>query len=473
MMEPVDINAPGLEDLVVETDQTKEGCEPPCEFRTGAAGTGKTFSVRAEIEKDPKRALLCATTGIAAVNLNTVTLHSALGLHPDSIEDQFTSGFMRQSMHQIARQYRSLGIDEMSMLRADLLDMLYQTAEQVNDYADVKEPFGLTLIGDLCQLPPIKEKHERDLPWVFNAECWPRFESNTTTLTKNWRQGDGTFLDALNCLRRGDGRGGVAALRVANVHFTRALDPGFDGTVILGRNMEVDNYNQLRYWKLKGHEFTFPTRRWGKESGGWKNIPDTLKLKIGAYVMVLANDTERDEVTSQPMFRWVNGDCGHVVDASGPREVEDGVIEEDFLPSFAVKLVRTGQVVDIDYIERRTQQKSPPDEFTDDEIKAAKDGAPTTKLRDGTFYDPKKGFWVRGAIHYMPLRLAYATTVHKSQGLTLDRIMVDLRHAFLGEPAMTYVAFSRCRAAEGLHVVGDPRMVERRCRIDERVRRWL
>src|SRR5262249_13912154 len=122
-------------------------------------------------------------------------------------------------------------------------------------------------------------------------------------------------------------------------------------------------------------------------------------------------------------------------------------------------------------VERRVQHKHPPDEFTDDEIKEARKHG--TKLKDGTFWDPKKGFWVRGAIRYMPLRLAYATTVHKSQGLTLDRIQVDLRNAFLGQPAMTYVALSRCRTADGLHLVGSPEMLSRRCRVDAKVVRWL
>jgi hypothetical protein len=172
--------------------------------------------------------------------------------------------------------------------------------------------------------------------------------------------------------------------------------------------------------------------------------------------MCLSNDTERDELSGQPLFRWVNGDCGYV------RGFQ--------LSGVLVELIRTGETVAIDSIERRTQQKAPPDEFTDDEIDQAKLGK---RLSDGTFYDPKKGFWVRGAITYMPLRLAYATTVHKSQGLSLDRIMVDMRHSFLGEPAMSYVAMSRCRTAEGLHIVGDAKLVERRCKIDEAVRRWL
>lgn len=474
-MKPVDLNSPDLEDVVVEIDDTKrEKVETPIKFITGAAGTGKTFSVRTAIEKDPKAALLCATTGIAAVNLGTITLHSALGLHPDSLEDQFTTGYMRQKMHQVARHHRSIGIDEMSMLSATLLDMLYQTAEQVNDYADVKDPFGITLIGDFCQLPPINE------PWAFEAQCWPKFESNTVRLTKNWRQGDGAFLDALNYLRSGDGRRGADCLRSSGVHFERALSPTFDGTVIMGRNAEVDNYNQLRYWKLKGKEQRYPSVRWGKESGGWQNIPNVLVMKDGAYVMLLANDTTRDPITHQPMFRWVNGDCGHV------KEVGVGAI--------VVELVRNGNVVTLGNVCRQTTQKAVPDDLlerhpdlSEKEIRARytmhsgiaeedEDGnviTMSTHRGDEPIWDVDKGRWIVGAITYMPVRLAYATTVHKSQGLTLDRIQVDLRHSFLGSPAMTYVACSRCRTADGLHLVGDPAMVERRCKTDEKVLRWL
>jgi len=190
-------------------------------------------------EQDPSAALLTATTGVASVNLGTVTFWSALGLHPDSIEDQFTSGAMRMRMHNIAKSHRKLVIDEASMLSGLTLDMLYQTAGQVNEYTDIKEPFGLVLVGDLCQLPPIKA------PWIFESQCWPKFDAGTVRLTTNYRQGAGRFLDALNALRRGAGREGAMLLN-GIAHFDRALNPAFDGTVILGKNKQVDNYNWLR-----------------------------------------------------------------------------------------------------------------------------------------------------------------------------------------------------------------------------------
>lgn len=461
-MKPVDLNSPDLEDAVVEIEASKEKIKTPVEFRTGAAGTGKTFSVRMEIEADPSRALLCATTGIAATNLGTITLHSALGLYPGSIEDQFTTGYMRARMHQVARHHRALCIDEMSMLRRDLLDMLYTTAEQVNEYADVKDPFGIILVGDLCQLPPIQDEGDIEVPWVMGAECWPKFDAATTTLTKNYRQGDGSFLDALNALRRGDGRTAAGLLRDAGVHFERDIKGDFDGTTIVGLNKHVENHNKLRYWKLRGKEQRFKSVRWGKESGGWKHVPEVLVLKEGAYVMALSNDTSRDPLTKQPRFRWVNGFCGHV--------------KEMTAYSVSIEFENTKRVETLDYIVRETSQKHTPDVLTerhpdlaDKELRAKY----SSNSMGEPFWDVERSRWIVGALQFMPLRLAYATTIHKSQSLTLDKIQVDMRHAFVGESAMLYVACSRARTADGLHLVGDPTMVERRCKTDEAVRRWL
>lgn len=461
-MKPIDLNSPDLEDAQVEIAESKESCETPVQFRTGAAGTGKTFSIRAEIEEDPSRALLCATTGIAATNLGTTTLHSALGLHPDSIDDQFTTGYMRSRMHQIARNHRAIGIDEMSMLRHNLLDMLYTTAEQVNEYADIKESFGIILVGDLCQLPPIQEDDDHDVPWVMNAECWPKFQANTTKLTKNYRQGDGTFLDALNALRRGDGKAALPLLRAAGVHFERDIKSDFDGTTIVGINKHVENHNKLRYWKLRGKEQRFKSVRWGKENGGWRHVPEVLVLKEGAYVMALSNNTSRDPLTKQPRFRWVNGFCGHV--------------KEMTAYSVSIEFENTKRVETLDYIVRETSQKHTPDvlaerhpDLTEKELRAKY----SSNNMSEPFWDVERSRWIVGALQFMPLRLAYATTVHKSQGLSLDKIQVDARHAFLGESAMLYVACSRARAADGLHIIGDASLVERRCKLDPKVLEWL
>jgi|SRR5579872_326338 len=437
-------------DIELELAPTKENVAPACQFITGIAGSGKSFYVRSLAEADPKWGLLCATTGIAAVNMGTITLNSALGFFDtSSLEDLYACGRLQMKLAQVARVYRHLAIDEVSMMDGRQLDILYRAVTEANGRSDVSEPLGIVLTGDMMQLPPIKAQ------WVFEAESWPEFDRNTLRLTTNYRQGDGEFLDALNHLRSGNGPAAVDILRRICT-FTTRTEANFDGTVIVGKNVDVDRYNWIRYSKVPGVERTYPSTRWGRESGGWRLIPDELKLKVGSYVMILANDTSRD-LSGNPRFSWVNGDCGEIVDL-GPFSV-------------VVKLRRTGEEVDICRIERRTEQKHSPDEFSDTELEDAKEYG--SKLSDGTFWDTKKSRWVRGSITYLPLRLAWATTVHKSQGVTLDRVLVDLRNAFLGEPSMVYVATSRCRTAAGLHLIGTPDMLVRRTKTDPKVARWL
>lgn len=451
-MERVDLNDPELQDAVVELsdETTRSGHDTPCTFTTGIAGSGKSFLWRKRVEEDASAAMLCATTGIAAVNMGTTTFWSALGLHPDSIEDQFISGRMRQRMHQIALTHRKLGIDEASMLSGLVLDMLYQTAEQVNEYADVKEPFGLLLIGDMCQLPPIKA------PWIFTAECWSKFEQGTERLDTNWRQGAGAFLDGLNALRRGDGPAGAAILKPI-VKWERELNPRFDGTVILGKNKQVDNYNQLRFMKMPGQSMPYKAWRWGKQRSEWDNIPEQLQLKDQTYVLVLSNDTEKG-LDGRSMFRWVNGDTGRVV-TCGPNSV-------------TVKLTRTGEEHEITSVRREVLSRETPSEFDADECERAKETQ--KELADGSYWDARKKRWIRGAITYLPLRLGYATSVHKSQGTSIGGpVMIDVREPFLNEPTMIYVSLSRATKGENLHIVGDEAMLARRCRIDERTRPWL
>ena len=308
------------------------------------------------------------------------------------------------------------------------------------------------LVGDLAQLPPINQS------WCFEAECWPRFEAATTKLEKIWRQSDVLFIDAINRIRSGDGRGGGESLGRCGVVFDRQANPNFEGTTIVGTNDEVARYNNIHFLRLKSAAMTYRAERWGKQRSEWvKNIPDQMQLKDGAYVMILANDTSKDPVTKEPLLRWVNGDCGHV-ESMGPLSVN-------------VKLVRTGEVQNIRAIERENGQKHAPDEFTDEECAEAKKNH--SRLADGTYWDSEKRIWVRGTIRYLPVRLAYATTVHKSQGLSLDNIQVDLRHNFVGKPSMVYVAISRARTAAGLRLIGNAELLARRCNVDEKVRRWL
>src|SRR5690348_7876316 len=181
----------------------EEAPPPLCRFLTGAAGTGKTYQVRERIANDPAEGVLCATTGIAGVNLGTVTINSLLRyFDTESLINSYVSGRLVSRLAKLAQSARNLYVDEVSMMPAEQLDTLYQAVREANQRKSVlksKNPdgLGLVLVGDLCQLPPIKAR------WIFEAECWPEFDRGTERLEKNWRQADEEFLTAINHLRAG------------------------------------------------------------------------------------------------------------------------------------------------------------------------------------------------------------------------------------------------------------------------------
>lgn len=162
--------------------------------------------------------------------------------------------------------------------------------------------------------------------------------------------------------------------------------------------------------------------------------------------MILANDTSSGE------FQYANGDCGWVVEASTIRQ------------TIAVRLARNDDVVEIPQIDRHLHST--------DEVEAV-EGASGSPTWGQPYWDERAEKYVVGTVRYFPLRLAYASTVHKSQGLTLDRIQLDIRNAFFGSPAMSYVAVSRCRTAEGLRIIGSEKLLAQRCKIDPKISLWI
>lgn len=426
-----------------EIDLDFDSPPPRCAFVTGAAGTGKTYQVREKIAADQREGQLCATTGIAGVNLGTVTINSLLRyFDTESMINAFVSGRLVSRLARLGAKVRNLYIDEISMMPAEQLDTLYQAVSEANRRKMVTkmnpEGLGIVLVGDLCQLPPIKAR------WIFEAECWPGFDEGTTRLEKNWRQADEEFLTAINHLRAGKGEEGAVALRSTTADFSSALDLHFPGTTIMAKNDEVDRFNWQALQRVKGEKFVINSRRWhvAKPPGEWKNVPERLELKIGAYVMILANDTRE--------FTYANGDCGLIVGRDAT--------------SVQVRLARNDEVVEIGNIERKVHSPDS-DNFGNDVPKAPTWGSP--------WFDELAEKYVIGAVRYLPLRLAWASTVHKSQGLTLDRVQLDLRNHFFSQPAMAYVAVSRCRTPEGLRIVGDEKLLASRCRIDPRVEKWV
>lgn len=425
-----------------ECEMEQQQVTVPCEDIGGVAGTGKTFLVRQRIADDPSWGLLCATTGIAAVNLGATTLNSALGFFDTaSLKDAYLSGQLVRRLHAIAQEHRNLIIDEKSMMDKLQLEVIYRAVTAVNEYSDMRgRPFGIVLVGDFAQLPPVNAQ------FAFMADCWPEFAARSTKLTKIWRQEQLEFLNALNAARRGDGGLAAEILSSVGVRWETSLITEFTGTTLVPKNDQVDRFNEMSLMHVRGRAFSVTSRSWGKLRGEWKGIPSTAQFKVGAYVMILNNASD-----GEGGFAYVNGDCGIIEDWDGTE--------------FHVRLVRGDRLVRVPKLVRAVASKDKPEGWPDEAYRT--DGYHARLHRDA------KGKYVSGQVEYYPVRLAFASTVHKSQGLSLDKLQVDIRNNFFSHPSMMYVALSRCRTLEGLRIVGQRERFIKNCNADIRVKDYL
>lgn len=429
----------------------------PYGFLTGTAGTGKTTIARTWAEST--RTILCATTGIAAVNLGDCTTVNSLLTYFDtkSLEEKFVSGYLSMKLRKLYRAgIRRLVLDEVSMLDAHQLTILTQALDEASgkgyvlgdDDSDVAEaddnhdPLGLTLVGDFAQLSPVKA------PFAFLSPEWERYERATCVLTQIHRQQDEAFVHALQAVRAGQ-REQAAPYFLPRLSDT--TDTAFAGTTILAKNDAVLRYNHLRLNQLTTPVANFPSRRWGKLRPEWGTdrqppakwgIPQQLQLRDDCLVMVLANKRIADSMS----YEYVNGDLGWF------RGVQDHWA--------LVELQRTGETVLIDWVTR-------------DHTIPLEPGRRKALRAEGHEDRISGKHEIVGQVTYMPLRVAYASTVHKSQGLTLDSVQINIRDGFFRTPGMLYVALSRCRTAGGLRIVGTRDAFVDRIRVDERVRGWL
>lgn len=342
-------------------------------FLTGLAGTGKSTLITEVCRLNPHEFELCATTGIAGINLGTKTLHSTLKFFDTrSLGLAFDSGLLQMNLRKVRARVKKLFIDEVSMLGAEPFDIIMNAIDEINSDNSGRK-LGMWVSGDMAQLPPIKEKY------VFRADYWsPRFSDNTIRLTKVWRQTNQDFLDGINLIRASRGVEAMKLLQKAGVNFINQVDDHFDGTTLIAKNEGVDIYNTKRLNELTTPLIRVTVITAGAQHKEWQRmIPFELRLKVGALVMILANDV--------PAFTYCNGDLGTV-------ESYDITSE-----TFQIKLKRNDKTVTIKRIERLNLEDNEP--------------VPTGRFQP--YHDFKSNQWVAGWIKYFPLRLAWASTIHK------------------------------------------------------------
>lgn len=373
---------------------------------TGPAGAGKTFVLNQFIKlakADGKHVSVTATTGLAATHLGGTTIHSWAGI---GVSDHLPQGFadhVAKGRREIIEKTDVLIIDEISMLHDYRLDMVDEACRLVRR-KDI--PFGgiqVIMSGDFFQLPPINRGDSRAGGFVVHSEVWKELDPTVCYLEEQHRQDDQELLDILNALRAGEIRRHHAEQLLARVEETPP--EGMVLTELHTVNIDVDRLNEIKLAELGGDELFYTQTTTGSENYV-ENLqrsvlaPATLRLKKGALVMAVKNATDR---------RYANGSIGVI---------------SDFDPATEYPIVefRSGRTV--------TMQPE------------------TWELRDG---DKK-----RASISQIPLRLAWAITVHKSQGMTLDAARIDLRKAFV--EGMGYVALSRVKNLNNLYLHGINRM---------------
>jgi hypothetical protein len=396
-------------------------------FLTGKAGTGKTTFLHNLKKVSPKRMIVVAPTGVAAINAGGVTIHSffQMPFGPQipvdaggqvieirTEERAAVVGFQKLSREKIniIKSLDLLVIDEISMVRADLLDAVDAVLRR---YRDRLKPFGgvqLMMIGDIQQLAPVVKEEDRDLlkPYYdtfffFGSRALQKTQFVTIELKHIFRQSDRIFIDLLNKIR--DNRLDTDALRELNKRYQPEFVPSNDeGFIILTtHNIKAQEVNSAKLNNLKTKSYTFEAEVEGEFPAYAYPTEARLTLKAGAQVMFVKNDPSAEK-------RYFNGKIGKI------SEIEDELLY--------VVCPDEDSPIAVEKVEWQNMKYS-----LDEETKDIQET-------------------VIGSFVQYPLKLAWAITIHKSQGLTFDKAVIDARSAFAH--GQVYVALSRCRTLDGL-----------------------
>ena len=390
-------------------------------FLTGKAGTGKTTFLNDFVSKTQKKYIVVAPTGIAAINAGGVTIHSMFGLPlrtflptTDRV-DSNTANNIADLMHhfkyrkdklKLLRELELIIIDEVSMLRADVLDMMDFSLRSVRRNQQKFGGVQMLFIGDLYQLPPVVRdeyilKQYYNSPFFFDSYALKELPLITLELTTVYRQKDEKFLEILNEIR--DGAVSDIDFETLNERYIPDFEPTDEPYVYLtSHNRMADEINLKKLAELKGKSYFYKAEITGNFNENQYPNEEILELKTGTQIMFIRNDASGEH-------RYFNGKLAEV-----------GEIDEQ-----EIHVVIDGE----------------------DEIFKLKKETWDQK-RYSLAEDKSIQEEVMGSFKQYPIRLAWAVTIHKSQGLTFDRLIIDAGKSFAS--GQVYVALSRCRTLEGI-----------------------
>jgi ATP-dependent exoDNAse (exonuclease V) alpha subunit len=397
-------------------------------FVTGRAGTGKSTLLTYLVENTQKNVAVCAPTGVAALNVGGVTIHSLFGFPFGILGEHDIARHLNRRTREVLAALDVLVIDEVSMVNADLMDAISKSMGIARGRRKI--PFGgaqIVMFGDPYQLSPVPGNNEEraymaqnyQSNWFFDAHVWREDSLERFELGEIFRQSDEEFKSILNAIRIGE----VKQEMLDRLNQAGNRFPPHDDVIRLATiNASVDATNRERMSRLTTKPKTFEAIFSASDEQAFgKTLPaePSLELKVGAQVMFIKNDDGK-KTSEGTLKRWVNGTIGHVVDMPSSGGV---VVEVD------------GEKLDVGRSTWEKVRYEIEEEF-DEETGKVKEVLVTIPLAE---------------YQQIPLRPAWSVTIHKSQGQTYDEVVIDLgRGAF--SPGQTYVALSRVRSLEGLYL---------------------